>query len=149
MSPTSAAAPSHGRRHLDFPARDGADHVAVGIEFVRQALADWNVGTEPLGGDEERSVDAMLVAAELLGNAERHGGGTRALEVEPCDGRLRLTVYDASPMPPRRVLPHQPEHAGGHGLHIVDRLSLTWGWRPRGPGKAVWAELPAPLADPH
>jgi anti-sigma regulatory factor (Ser/Thr protein kinase) len=143
MSPKPPAAPSYRPRHLDFPPDSGIDRVALGIDFVRRALAEWQAGEESRGRDEDRTVDLVLVTAELLGNAERHGGGTRSVQVELCDGRLRLTVYDNNPLPPRRVLPHRAERTGGHGLHIVERLSLAWGWRPDGPGKAVWAELPA------
>ncbi|MFD5355953.1 ATP-binding protein [Streptomyces sp. NPDC058657] len=40
----------------------------------------------------------------------------------------------------------KPENAldpGGRGLILVDALSANWGVRPRGPGKTVWAHLPA------
>jgi anti-sigma regulatory factor (Ser/Thr protein kinase) len=140
MSRNSATAPSSGPRHLDLPRRSDIDRVAAGVAFVRETLADWHVGS-----GEEPAVDVVLVAAELLSNAERHGGGTRWLEVERLDGRLRLTVHDTSPLGPAPVLPHLPERTGGHGLYIVDLLSTTWGWQPLGPGKAVWAELPLPV----
>ncbi|RAG86475.1 ATP-binding protein [Streptacidiphilus pinicola] len=146
MSSSAATAPSFGPRHLDFLLHDDVDRVAAGVEFVRAALADWHLGAGPPPGDDERAVDVVLVTAELVGNAERHGGGTRSLDVERRDGRLRLTIHDRSGLPPLPVRPHRAGHASGHGLYIVDRLCTAWGWERDSGGKAVWAELPAPLA---
>ncbi|WP_084728792.1 ATP-binding protein [Streptacidiphilus neutrinimicus] len=139
MSPDSATAASFGPRHLDLPHRDGVDRVAAGIMFVREALAEWHIGS-----GEEPAIDAVLVAAELLSNAERHGGGGSSMDLEHPLGLLRLTVHDANARAPRAVHPHLPDRVGGHGLFIVDRLSKAWGWRPGGGGKDVWAELPLP-----
>ncbi len=156
MSLGSAPAPlSFGPRHLDFSRRNGTDPVAAGVEFVRIALAEWCIDAEPpeaevaagpLGAVAELAVDVVLIVAELLSNAERHGAGSRSLDLEARNGRLRVTVVDGSPLAPHPVLPHRPERTGGHGLHIIDRLSTAWGWEPQGPGKAVWAELSVPGA---
>ncbi|WP_052434784.1 ATP-binding protein [Streptacidiphilus melanogenes] len=146
MSRARATAPSPGHRHLafsDIEWHEGHERVAEGIDFVRRAVSEWQVGTEALGGDEEQAVDVLLVAAELLSNAERHGGGATAIDIEPRSGALCLTVTDVSPLPPRQVRPHLPERTSGHGLYIIDRLSTAWGWVPCRSGKAVWAELPA------
>ncbi|WP_052441113.1 ATP-binding protein [Streptacidiphilus anmyonensis] len=139
MSPNSTTAPSFGPRHLDLPRRADVDRVAMGIAFVRRSLGDWQVER-----NEDAAVDAVLVAAELLSNAERHGGGTLWLELERHAGALRIAVHDASPSPPAPVLPHLAERAGGHGLFIIDRVATAWGWESEPPGKAVWAELPLP-----
>ncbi|SEM17978.1 ATP-binding protein [Streptacidiphilus jiangxiensis] len=146
MSHARATAPSPGPRHLafsDIEWHEGHERVTAGIDFVRRAVSEWQVGRETLGGDEEQAVDVLLVAAELLSNAERHGGGATAIDLEPRSGVLRLTVTDASPLPPRPVRPHRPERTGGHGLHIIDCLSAAWGWVSCRSGKAVWAELSA------
>ena len=44
-----------------------------------------------------------------------------------------------------------PLDTGGLGLHIVESLSLRWGWAPLAPyGKIVWAVLrPAHPEDPN
>ncbi|WP_052438942.1 ATP-binding protein [Streptacidiphilus jiangxiensis] len=138
-----------GPWHLELSGEAGVDRVATGIAFVRRALAEGRADAEPREADGERAldvvlVDVVLVAAELLGNAERHGGGTRSVDLEHRPGLLRIIVCDTSPLPPRPVLPHRAERAGGHGLHIVAVLSADWGWSQDGPGKAVWADLPLP-----
>ncbi|WP_051944140.1 ATP-binding protein [Streptacidiphilus rugosus] len=145
MSPTSPTAPAFDSRHLDFPDGGAGDSVAAGIMFVRRALAEWRLGAGPVGREADWAIDVVLVVAELLANAERHGGRARSLDVARHGGRLRLVVTDRSPLPPRQARPHDPARPGGHGLHIIDRVSAAWGWAPLGPGKSVWAELPTPL----
>jgi hypothetical protein len=115
--------------------------VAEGIEFVRQALVEWHFGAAALGGDEERAEDAVLVAAELLANAQQHGGGPRSIDLTYQEGRLDIGVSDASCLPPHRALPHRANRIGGHGLHIVDHLSNAWRTVPDPIGKTVWATL--------
>ncbi|WP_052434862.1 ATP-binding protein [Streptacidiphilus melanogenes] len=136
---------SYFHRRIFFPAT-GRRRLAVteGMEFVRHALAEWHLGLAEIGGDHERADDAMLVATELLDNAEQHGGGARELrlDLDPVGRRLRITVADAAPHHlPQPVLPHRPEQPRGHGLHILTRLS-TWGSTQHHGGKAVWAEVP-------
>ena len=53
---------------------------------------------------------------------------------------IAVIVTDSSADPPvRRDPAEDTEH--GRGLNIVEALSATWGWRPEGPGKAVYAIL--------
>ncbi|WP_354638000.1 ATP-binding protein [Kitasatospora camelliae] len=136
MCPSLGPAAFH-RRRLGFPAPDAAAGRA-GMSFVRRALAGWRLDTPA-----EAAADAVLVAAELLANAVDHGGGVRSVELELQGQRLRIRVTDANPLPP--VLgEHHPEAAHGHGLFIVDRLCLRWGFRPTDSGKTVWADVPLP-----
>jgi hypothetical protein len=74
---------------------------------------------------------------------DRARGRVKARDGTHPPGRLRalaVIVTDSSPDPPvRRNLSMDSEH--GRGLSIIDALSARWGWRPEGPGKAVYAIL--------
>ncbi|WP_052434996.1 ATP-binding protein [Streptacidiphilus melanogenes] len=131
-------------RRIRFPDR-GHRGLAVtrGMEFVRQALAEWHLGSSEIGGDAERADDALLIAVELLTNAEQHGGGARELrlDLDPSGQCLRIAVADATAdHPPRPGPPHRPAQVGGHGLHILTRLA-TWGSSANSGGKTVWADV--------
>ncbi|MFE3286234.1 ATP-binding protein, partial [Streptomyces sp. NPDC059233] len=106
-----------------------------GIAWVRRTLDDWHLPAE--GGD------AVLVAAELLANAADHAGGILRLSLEHHGTLLQIAVTDPSPEPPH-MGEHRPHAIRGHGLFIVDRLTLSWGSRREGAGKTVWADLPLP-----
>ncbi|WP_042365282.1 ATP-binding protein [Streptacidiphilus neutrinimicus] len=143
--------PSFFHRRIGF--RRGGDRVtpvSEGIEFVRQSLAEWHLGSPEVGGDEERAYEALLVAAELLANAEQHGGGARRLrlDLDPAGQQLRIAVSDSDPHHrPRPVRPHRADRPHGHGLHILSRLSI-WGTTDDGrAGKTVWAQVP--VRTPH
>ncbi|WP_369973562.1 MULTISPECIES: ATP-binding protein [Pseudonocardiaceae] len=84
--------------------------------------------------------DAVLVADELVSNAHRHGAPRRTCRATLIHHgrRLRIEVDDtASGLP--RIRP--PDHSGGRGLLLVDRLASAWGVQHRAGGKTVWAEL--------
>ncbi|MFD7138065.1 ATP-binding protein [Streptomyces sp. NPDC059919] len=130
MAPSQPAVLHH--RELDFDLGD-VQACGAGIACVRQALADWDVA--PADGG-----DATLIAAELLTNAFRHGGGARRLSLDDGGDVLRIAVTDRTPTPPRLVH-HRPDTIGGHGVFIVHRLALRWGTRAEGTGKTVWADL--------
>ncbi|MCX4545449.1 ATP-binding protein [Streptomyces sp. NBC_01565] len=128
-------------------------------EFCRAALKDWHwPGTPGLSGltDEERDAaveDVLLIVSEVVTNASLHGGGPTelVLRLGPADGRfpgrggdLRIEVSDRSPeLPGLRV--SSAELPGGHGLIVLNRLARRWGATPHGTGKAVWAEVEAPV----
>ncbi|WP_407841133.1 ATP-binding protein [Streptomyces sp. DSM 116496] len=122
------------RRRLALAGVGGA--VAKGRDFTRRALRDW-------GWDgTETAEDALLLVSELLTNASLHADGCRelvltageTLRIEVCDGTTDLPRLHPAP---RRGMP------GGHGLHIVERLSDRWGTQSHEHGKAVWAEIEA------
>jgi anti-sigma regulatory factor (Ser/Thr protein kinase) len=102
---------------------------------IRAALAHHN-----LGGF---CADAETVTSELVTNAIEHSGtATLGLEILHLtdSGMIAVIVTDSSADPPvRRDLADDTEH--GRGLNIVEALSAKWGWRPEGPGKAVYAIL--------
>jgi hypothetical protein len=62
-------------------------------------------------------------------------------------GAIAVVVKDSSPYPPvKRQIAADSER--GRGLHIVEALSVHWGWSPEDGGKAVFAvlETPAPAS---
>ncbi|WP_405009255.1 ATP-binding protein [Kitasatospora sp. NBC_01539] len=131
---TPCADPGHHHR-LHFEPTGGATPVGDGVAAVRRALADWHLDVSGEAVD-----DAALVAAELVGNAVRHAGGPRQLDLEHRGNRLTIAVTDSSRARPR-PRPHQADGVGGHGLFVVDRLAVRWGHDPQEQGKTVWAEM--------
>ncbi|WP_431683226.1 ATP-binding protein [Kitasatospora sp. KL5] len=128
-----------GHWHLPLGPVDGHG-LQVGVAYVRRALARGSAPA-PLEGPEAN--DALLVACELLANAYRHTPGPLCLDLDLDHETLTVSVTDASTRPPV-VRPYRPQEPHGHGMHIVDRLAVTWGVTPAPSGKTVWAVLPAP-----
>ncbi|MEV6976879.1 ATP-binding protein [Kitasatospora sp. NPDC093806] len=122
-------------------------------DFSRRALLEWQWLSADAGvrGEEERFAvfeDVLLMVSELVTNACLHApGGPRELRLCWNGTRLRVEVSDDSPVPPRLRPYADPGRPGGHGLRVVDRLARAWGSRPEDEGKAVWLEVPSPLAD--
>lgn len=124
--------------------------VAEARRFTRTTLDAWRM----CPGLAE---SAVLIVSELVSNALRHGATESAetvfdslFENRFCHGWLALTrqergvlcaVSDGGTQSP--VL--RPQHAlaeSGRGLHLVDRLSDSWGWTPPDrSGKTVWASV--------
>lgn len=102
---------------------------------IRRLLRDLLSGHVGLIAD-----DAILVADELVSNALQHGEAPRAcrLIVVGNGSRLRIEVDDTSPQAPRI---RTPDHTGGRGLILVDRLASRWGFTHHYGHKTVWAEL--------
>ncbi|MFE2146318.1 ATP-binding protein [Streptomyces sp. NPDC059456] len=130
---TRAGVPVAGqRRRLCLRSVRGA--VGKGRDFTRRTLRDW-------GWDgHESAEDALLVVSELVTNAALHAGGCHELVLTAGEA-LRIDVLDGAPAPPRPRAGRRPGVPGGHGLHIVQRLSDRWGSYTHGAGKGVWAEI--------
>jgi anti-sigma regulatory factor (Ser/Thr protein kinase) len=90
--------------------------------------------------DEPHRIDTLVVVAELLDNAYRHAGGPLDLHVryidDPCE--VTVAVADAGTGEPRLRV---PDHVGGRGLLLVDRICETWGVSRHDDGKLVWGRL--------
>ncbi|MEC3915344.1 ATP-binding protein [Nocardia sp. CDC160] len=103
--------------------------------FIAQICADWNL--------PQLRAPAQLVATELVHNVFLYAPASPdiGLRLELRDPYLLISVADADPHPPIMQEPRAGEHRY-YGLHLVDRLSTSWGYFPRkGGGKVVWASL--------
>ncbi|MEU3163173.1 ATP-binding protein [Streptosporangium sp. NPDC006930] len=118
-----------------------AESVHSARSFATGTLTGWNLAE--LGENME------LVVSELATNAFRHGlrlAESRArepirLSLLRRDGLVACTLNDPGAGFPALRDPC-PLDIGGLGLHIVESLSLRWGWAPLAPyGKIVWAVL--------
>ncbi|MER5621496.1 ATP-binding protein [Streptosporangium sp. NPDC002544] len=132
-----------------------AESVHSARSFATGTLTGWNLGE--LGENME------LVVSELATNALRHGlrlAESRAREPIRLSLIRRGNLVTCTLNDPGAGFPAlrdpSPLDIGGLGLHIVESLSLRWGWAPLAPyGKIVWAVLrtglredPAPLDRP-
>ena len=108
---------------------------AMARYYVGAALRDHGLG--------DYAADAVAVTSELVTNAITHTDATAVgLELTCLEGAaaVAIVVTDPCSRPPvKRDLAEDAEH--GRGMHLVSALSTRWGWRPQGPGKAVYAIL--------
>ena len=111
---------------------------------VREALRDWQWLPGETEEQQAAAEDVLLVACELVTNACLHAGGASEIVLHCTAERLRIEVGDSEPTLPAPRLPHLASRPGGHGLHIVARLTADWGSAPRPGGKTVWAEFATP-----
>lgn len=118
-----------------------AESVHSARSFAIGTLTGWNLA--------DLSESMELIVSELATNAFRHGlrlAETRAkepirLSLLRRDGLVVCALNDPGAGFPALRDP-SPLDVGGLGLHIVDSLSLRWGWAPLAPyGKIVWAVL--------
>jgi MEDS: MEthanogen/methylotroph, DcmR Sensory domain/Histidine kinase-like ATPase domain len=99
-------------------------------------------------GAAELADDAALVVTELAANAVVHAHSAFTVDLAVGPDLLRISVRDASPLPPAAAGPALPA-APLHGLGAVAALASRWGAEPAAPaGKAVWAELRRPPRSP-
>ncbi|WP_084962409.1 ATP-binding protein [Thermoactinospora rubra] len=116
-----------------------ASSVHSARSFTAGTLLGW--------GLEELVDDMELVVSELATNALHHGLslGSAPLPVQMSLVRRgpMVTCAFTDPGASVPVLRYSgPMDVGGLGLHIVDSLSLRWGWTALAPrGKIVWAVL--------
>ena len=109
---------------------------------VSQTLHDAGVSPQVI-------TDALLVLAELVGNAVRHAGTDLTVTVTVTAGVLRIEVFDYDTRTPALV-GLDDESTSGRGLHIVAGVARDWGWQTAESddgvsGKRVWAELATDL----
>ncbi|MBB2912013.1 anti-sigma regulatory factor (Ser/Thr protein kinase) [Streptosporangium becharense] len=119
------------------------------VESVHSARS-FTTGTLTGWGLTELGENMELVVSELATNAFRHGLrlAERARAKEPIrlslirrDSLVTCTLNDPGAGFPA-LRESSPLDVGGLGLHIVESLSLRWGWAPLAPyGKIVWAVL--------
>lgn len=114
------------------------DPVLASIPLARQFVLE-RLGEAPVDSEV-----ALLLTSELVTNAIRHASTRFDVEVAPaCDGRVRISVADSSPVVPR-PLSAPPEAQSGRGLFLVEHYSADWGVEMTAVGKRVWFTLPCP-----
>jgi hypothetical protein len=122
--------------------------------ITEQRLCKW--------GCSHISEDALIVVAELIGNAAKETPNREIRFVLRREmGCVLVGVWDCSPRPPRPgpvveltldtldLAEHNFDANGGWGLHLVEVLSTAWGYHPdpidprtgHPSGKWVWARL--------
>lgn len=109
--------------------------------FTAGTLAGWGLA--------ELSDNMELVVSELATNALRHGlrlsepKAPRPVHMSLVRRGPLVTCAFTDPGSSVPVLRYSgPLDPGGLGLHIVESLSLRWGWSALAPhGKIVWAVL--------
>ena len=116
---------------------------------VRRSRVGVTGALQGAGVPPQVVTDALLVLAELVGNAVRHAGTDLTVTVTLEEGVLRIEVFDYDTRTPALV-GLDDESTSGRGLHIVAGVARDWGWQTAESddgmsGKRVWAELAADL----
>ncbi len=113
--------------------------LALGAEAVG-AVRSLLVELDPTATGD----DLQIVAAELIGNAFRHGrpfeDGTVALRVAWGATGTRIDVTDAGSGAVPALVDTPPDREGRRGLAMIDRLASAWGYRSE-KTTSFWAEL--------
>ncbi|GGK78706.1 hypothetical protein Sme01_22650 [Sphaerisporangium melleum] len=122
----------------------GLGHSGATVKVAR----DFTVATLNNWGLDELAYEIRVVVSELVTNAMRHAGEPTRLRLLHRASHLVCAVYDPHDLPP--VITRADHFAeSGRGLHLVESLSCSWGWRVnQGHGKLVWAAFTAPFATP-
>ena len=114
---------------------------------VRRSRAGVSGALHDAGVSPQLISDALIVLAELVGNAVRHAGTdlTVTVTVTVEEGVVRVEVFDFDTRTPALV-GLDDESTSGRGLHIVAGIARDWGWQTAESddgvsGKRVWAEL--------
>jgi serine/threonine-protein kinase RsbW len=111
----------------------GEASVPAARRWAHGVLAGWGMG----------SSDAELAFNEMVTNAVVHGSGDIQAVLTCLGSSVRLKVHDqgGAQQIVRRRIP--ADCAGGRGLDIISRVSITWGWDQGDvEGTTIWAEVP-------
>jgi len=123
---------------ISIPIHVGTDAARVARHAVLSRL-DGRVS-------DESADDIALIVSELVTNSVLHANvgedDSVLVELAVTDGRLAITVTDPGSDQTPRLLPRDPTKANGLGLHLVDRISASWGVSRRPGATKVWCELP-------
>ena len=99
---------------------------------------------DELGSDVDRELLALIVG-ELAANAVEHQPGDAELVVRVhADGVVDVEVIDDDPTIPVPIESEPWDPDGHRGLLLIRALSHSWGVRPEGTGKRIWARLAPP-----
>ncbi|MDA5286515.1 ATP-binding protein [Streptomyces sp. Isolate_45] len=122
---------------LSAPTAPRGDHeqAAVTPAGARHAVAEL-LRRAGIGLDGVTAADALLITSELVTNAIRHGGGVTGFRTGTADGALHLSVSDANPHTPV-ARTAEPEHPGGFGWPLIQRLAERVEITPLADGKTI------------
>lgn len=137
----AVATPALGRRTERWLPRDSASP-SIARGFLRDTCAQWGLAPSV-------TLDAILVAAELVTNAVTHARSASRLRVELRDRVLTVAVSDQDARPAvLRDTSASGRQSGGLGLLLVTQLASTWGCvlDRANQRKVVWAVLRAGAA---
>lgn len=96
---------------------------------VRQALDSWGLA--------HLADTAALLTSEVVSNSVLHARTVITLTVSRGPGEtVTIAVRDRSTHLPQRRS-HTPGSTTGRGLHLLDRLALSWEVRPEVDGKSL------------
>jgi hypothetical protein len=113
------------------------DAPAAARHFAVSALRRWEIA--------DLADDVALVVTELAANAVRHARSGFTVILSSCPSRpdvVRVSVRDASPLPPSGVAGSPLPVAPLHGLGALNAMASHWGVESLGSsGKTVWVEL--------
>ena len=139
--PGATRAPAHGAESATRAPAHGTTTRAFALSGDAPAAArHFAVDAVRRLGAADLADDTALVVTELAANAIVHAQTGFTVDLSAGPDVLRITVRDASPLPPASAadLPALPLH----GLGAVDALASRWGVERLGhSGKLVWVEL--------
>jgi anti-sigma regulatory factor (Ser/Thr protein kinase) len=114
--------------------QDTLDAAREARNFVAATLFGW--------GRRPAIPLVQIVVSELVANAVIYAsGGPIAVDLKLEGDRLHLAVTDTAPNSTPKVNVGALGTERGHGLNIVETLSITWGHVCNGAAKVVWADL--------
>jgi anti-sigma regulatory factor (Ser/Thr protein kinase) len=118
--------------------------VAGGIEAPRHARSVMSSHLRHI--DRTVASDAELIISELVTNSVRHAGvGSDQLvtiDLILLNEHLRITVTDPGCDLEPRLIADDRDGLGGHGLRLVEQLSVAWGVGRDAVGATqVWCDL--------
>ncbi|MFD9795261.1 ATP-binding protein [Streptomyces sp. NPDC059070] len=137
MASVEATGQASRSRRFSLDGQPGV--VARCRDLTRQALDEWYSPYGP--GGRAAAEDALLLVSEVVTNAYTHGDAPYELRLDHRGATVWVQVSDHSPRRPRPHGRHRAARSSGHGLYLLQRLSASWGWVPRGRGKTVWFEI--------
>jgi anti-sigma regulatory factor (Ser/Thr protein kinase) len=104
--------------------------------FVRDVFRAW--------GEDASTPEAEIIVAELASNAVVHARSPFRVSISRTKSEIKLSVSDASTVPPAKPdgnLGVGAGRHGGRGISMVASLSLTWDTQHEVNGKTIWATL--------
>jgi anti-sigma regulatory factor (Ser/Thr protein kinase) len=113
-------------------------------------IRDWIQSAIASHGCPVELDDAVLVADELFVNALMHGPPSGLVLVGYCLWRegARIVVCDAGGSTAPELRETDAGTEGGHGLHLVEELSVRWGSFRLPGAQVVWCDFGQPLRAP-